>query len=149
MDLKTANKMLEKLENDYNYWLNEKEKILPLVRPQTSIIKDTIVDGGTRMDRLAKYVELEDEKKINDTLDYINKRIRNLSRWVEEELRIINKYEPLEQKIIMLRNEKHLKWKDISISTGYCVRQCQRIYDKYYKRTKGTRNNFKKIKMSH
>ena len=71
MTLKDANKELEKLENEYNYWLKQKENLLNLVMPKATDIRGEIVDGGKREDRLLKYVELEDEKQINATLDYI------------------------------------------------------------------------------
>ena len=74
MTLKEANKELEKLENEYNYWLKQKENLLNLVMPRATDIRGEVVDGGKREDRLLKYVELEDEKQINATLDYIWKR---------------------------------------------------------------------------
>ena len=134
MTLKDANKELEKLENEYNYWLKQKENLLNLVMPKATDIRGEVVDGGKREDRLLKYVELEDEKQINATLDYIWKRKNNLMNWIDEELRILGDYEPIERKIIMLRDDERKKWKDIAINIGYCERQCQRIYDKYKKR---------------
>lgn len=134
MTLKDANKELEKLENEYNYWLKQKENLLNLVMPKATDIRGEVVDGGKREDRLLKYVELEDEKQINATLDYIWKRKNNLMNWIDEELRILGDYEPIERKIIMLRDDERKKWKDIAKNIGYCERQCQRIYDKYKKR---------------
>lgn len=134
MTLKDANKELEKLENEYNYWLKQKENLLNLVMPKATDMRGEIVDGGKREDRLLKYVELEDEKQINATLDYIWKRKNNLMNWIDEELRILGDYEPIERKIIMLRDDERKKWKDIARNIGYCERQCQRIYDKYKKR---------------
>ena len=69
MDLKQANKELEELENDYEYYLQEKEQILSLVSVSAVQPKDIIVKGGKRIDRYTKYVELEEEKQINATLD--------------------------------------------------------------------------------
>lgn len=140
MTLKEANKELEKLDNEYTYWLNQKETLLNLVYPKATDIKPEIIQGGKREDRLLKYIELEDEKQINATLDYIHKRKNNLMNWMENELKIIGEYEPVERKILMLRDEKKAKWKDIARNVGYCERQCQRIYDKYKKRTKKRRN---------
>lgn len=140
MNLKEANKELEKLDNEYNYWLEQKEIILSLVLPKATDIKPEIVEGGKREDRLLKYIEIEDEKQINATLDYIYKRKNNLMNWIENELKIIGEYTPIERKILMLRDEKRLKWRDISKNVGYCERQCQRIYDKYKKRAQKRRN---------
>ncbi len=140
MDLKTANRELEKLDNEYNYWLKEKENLLSLVMPKASDVKEVVVDGGKRVDKLLKFVELEDEKQINETLEYIWKKKNNLMNWLDEELKILSKYEPLEQKIVKDRDEKRMKWKEISKAEGYCVKQCQRIYDKYKKRETGRRS---------
>lgn len=140
MNLKEANIQLEKLDNEYNYWLEQKEIILSLVTPKSTEIKQEIIHGGKREDRLIKYMELEEEKQINNTLDYIFRKKQSLMTWIENELKIIGEYEPIERKILMLRDEKRLKWRDISKSVGYCERQCQRIYDKYKKRIKKRRN---------
>ncbi len=135
MTLKEANKELKQLDNEYTYWLNEKELLESLVIPQAVDTTKEKVEGGRRVDRMLKYVETEDIKQINATLDYIFKRRKNLMEYIDRELRIIGEYEPLERKIILLRNEKHMKWDEIAIIVGYCKRQCQRIYDKYYQRT--------------
>ena len=92
MTLKEANKKLEELENDYEYYLNEKEELLSLVLPKATNTTSERVDGGTREDKMMKYIETDEEKRINDTLDYIDKKKQNLMRWINEELRILNKY---------------------------------------------------------
>lgn len=144
MDLKTANKKLEQLENDYNYWLNEKEKILPLVRVQASTVKDTVVSGGTRVDRLSKYIELEDEKKINETLDYIHAKKMNLMNWIDSELKILNKYGEVEAVIIQLKENKRIRdsktgkyrnmtWEEIAKEVHWSKSFCRNVYRRYKK----------------
>lgn len=134
MTLKEANFQVERLENEYEYWLREKENLLSLITPQSPNVSTEKVDGGKREDRFFRYIELEDEKQINATLDYIWRKKTNLMNWIEEELKIIGAYEPIEQKIIMLRDDEKKKWEDIARIVGYCQRQCQRIYNKYKKR---------------
>lgn len=142
MDLKTANKELEKLENEYNYWLKQKENLLTLVMPKATDIKPEIIQGGKREDRLLKYVELEDEKQINATLDYIWKRKSNLMNWLDKELKIMDKYNDLETKIYNLRNDedyirmhgKKRPWFKIAATLGYTERHILRIYAKMMKK---------------
>lgn len=142
MTLKEANKELEKLENEYNYWLKQKENLLNLVMPRATDIRGEVVDGGKREDRLLKYVELEDEKQINATLDYVWKRKNNLMNWIDEELRIMNKYDELEKKIYELRNDEeyirvHRKkrpWFKVASTLGYTERHILRIYAKMMKK---------------
>lgn len=142
MTLKEANKELEKLENEYNYWLKQKENLLNLVMPRATDIRGEVVDGGKREDRLLKYVELEDEKQINATLDYIWKRKNNLMNWIDEELKIMGKYNELEKRIYELRNDEeyirvHRKkrpWFKVASTLGYTERHILRIYAKMMKK---------------
>ena len=132
MTLKEANKELERLENDYEYYLNEKEQLLSLVLPKATDIRLERVDGGNRSDRLLEYAEREDEKKINETLDYIHAKIENLSNWIENELKILGKYDEIEQLIVYYKEIEKRKytWVEISQRVHYSVTQCRRIYRK-------------------
>jgi hypothetical protein len=141
MDLKTANLELEKLENQYEYWLNEKETILTIVMPKSPDITKESVQGGTRIDKFAKYAELDDEKKINDTLDFIHKRKQNLLKWLTNELKILNKYGEVEALIIQYKekgiyNEKEgrfidMTWEQIAKEVHYSKTFCRNVYRTY------------------
>lgn len=141
MDLKTANAELEKLENEYEYWLKEKEAILTLVMPKSPDPTKEVVDGGTRVDKFIKYAELDDEKKINDTLDYIHKRKQNILRWLSKELKIMNKYGEVESLIIQYKengkyNEREDKfiemtWEQIAKEVHYSKTFCRNVYRTY------------------
>lgn len=135
MTLKEANYEVERLENEYNYWLNEKEQLKSLIYPKSNDIVLEKVDGGKREDKLIKYIELLDDKKIDETLDYIDKRRTNLINWLNNELKIMEQYEPLKRKIIELK-EKGLSYEKIGIVVGYSERHVRRIY----KDTIGKRN---------
>lgn len=128
MTIREANYELMKLDNEYNYWLNEKERIKSLVVPKSTDIRPEKVDGGKREDRLVKYIELLDDKKIDETLDYIDKKRTNLMNWLDQELKIMEQYEPLKRKIIRLREEEHLSYEKIGIAVGYSTRHVIRIY---------------------
>lgn len=131
MTIKEVSKELDQLENDLEYYLNEKEILLSKVLPKASDIKGETVDGGKRSDRMLEYVENLDEKKINETIDYIYARKNNLQKWLDNELRILGEYDPLEKKIVMYREQYNMKWELIGESVGYSDRQCKRIYKKY------------------
>lgn len=141
MDLKTANLELEKLENQYEYWLNEKETILTIVMPKSPDLTKESVQGGTRVDKFAKYAELDDEKKINDTLDFIHKRKQNLLKWLTNELKILNKYGEVEALIIQYKekgmyNEKEgrfidMTWEQIAKEVHYSKTFCRNVYRTY------------------
>lgn len=136
MTLKEANEQLEKLENDYDYYLKEKEEILSLVMPVATDIRGERVDGGKRSDRLLEYIETMDIKKIDETLNYIFKRKQNLMNWIDDELKILGKYDKIEQLIIYYKevDPKKYTWIEISQLVHYSVTQCRRIYKRYKKK---------------
>ena len=138
MNLIDAKKELQQLENEENYWLNEKENIKSIVIPKGMQITADKIEGGKREDRMLKYVELLDDKKIDETLDYIYKRNRNIMNYIEEELKIIGEYSNLERRIYDLRyDDNYIKehgkkrpFTQISNITGYSSSQCCRILQK-------------------
>lgn len=145
MNLKEANKELEKLENEYNYWLREKEQLLVLLGPRSTDIREERVDGGKRVDRLYKYIELEDERKINATLDYIAKRKENLLKWINTELEILQKYGEVESAIIQLKENgivrdkntnkyREMTWEEIANQVHWSRSFCRNVYRNYKKK---------------
>ena len=142
MNLIEAKKKLQHLEIEEQYWLNEKENIKSLVMPKGIQITADKVNGGKREDRMTKYVELLEDKQIDETLDYIYKRKRNLMNYIEEELKIIGEYNQLERKIYDLRydqdyikaNGKKRPFTQIGNITGYSSSQCCRILQRMLSR---------------
>lgn len=136
MTLREAQEQLKRLDNEYKFWLKEKELALSLVTPKATDIRTEKVDGGTREDRMLKYVELLDNKQINETLDYIFKKQQNLMNYIEEELKIMGQYSLIEKKIYDLRNDndyliehgKKMPFWMIGNKIGYSAMQCSRIY---------------------
>jgi len=143
MTLKEANMQLEKLENDYEYYLNEKEKLLTTVLPKVTDIRGERVDGGKRKDRLLEYMEQIDTKQIDATIDYIHNRKQNLINWIENELKIMLKYGELESVIIQLKEMGKLNkdgkyekitWEEIAKEVHWSKSFCRNVYRNYKKR---------------
>lgn len=132
MDLKRANEELEQLSNEENYWLNEKELAKLSVMPKS--VDPTIerVSGGKRTDKMTDYLITLDEKGINENLERIRLKRENLLSYIEQELKILNKYGDVEKQIIYYREHapKQLTWDEISKKVSYCERQCIRIYER-------------------
>lgn len=142
MTLKEANEALESLENEENYWLNQKELLLSIVLPKATDTTVEQVDGGKREDRHLKYVEIEEEKQINATLDYIFKRKQNLLNWLNNELKILLKYGEVEAVIIQLKENKRIKdnktgkyremtWEEIAEEVHWSKSFCRNVYRSY------------------
>ena len=129
MTLLEAQEQLNKLDNEYKYWLGEKEIALSIVLPKSTDIRGEVVDGGKRIDRHFKYVELLESKQIDETPEYIHKKQQNLMNYIENELKIIGQYNYIEKQIYELRQEKVHWWK-IGNIVGLSDRQCRRIYSK-------------------
>lgn len=129
MTLKEAQAQLKQLDNEYNYWLNEKELALSVVLPKATDIRNEVVDGGKRIDKMLKYVEILDNKQIDATLDYIFKKQQNLMDYIDKELKIIGTYNYIEKRIYELRQDK-VNWWKIGNIVGLSERQCRRIYKK-------------------
>ena len=143
MNLIDAKRELQQLENEEIYWLNEKENIKSLVMPKGIDITPDQRSGGKREDRMLKYADLLDYKKIDETLDYIYKRKRNIMNYIENELKIVGEYSNLERKIYDLRYDsiyikehkgKKRPFSQISNITGYSSSQCCRILQKMLSR---------------
>lgn len=129
MTLLEAQLQLKKLDNEYKYWLGEKELAQSIVLPKATDIRGEVVDGGKRIDRMLKYVELLESKQIDETLEYIHKKQQNLMNYIENELKIIGQYSYIEKQIYELRQDKLCWWK-IGNIVGLSDRQCRRIYSK-------------------
>lgn len=131
MTLKEANRELEHLDNELDRLLNEKELLFLKTQPKGVEIKLDSIGSSNRSDKYLDYVITVEEKQIDNQIDVIHAKRKIMENWVLRELEIIGKYEPLEQKIIKLR-QAGKKWFEISSIVNYSTRQCQRIYDKHY-----------------
>lgn len=144
MNLKEANKKLEELNNEYDYWLNEKEIVKTFVLPKSVSTDLERVDGGNRQDRMLKYVEILEEKQIDETLDYIFKRRQNIMDWISKELKRMKKYGEVVSLIVQLKEnttitdkdtheERFLTWKEIGERSNFDKDYCRKVYRLYKK----------------
>ena len=144
MTLKEANKKLEELNNEYDYWLNEKEIVKTFVLPKSVSTDLERVDGGNRQDRMLKYVEILEEKQIDETLDYIFKRRQNIMDWISKELKRMKKYGEVVSLIVQLKEnttitdkdtheERFLTWKEIGKRSNFDKDYCRKVYRLYKK----------------
>lgn len=133
MDLKEANSKLEKVDNDIEYYLKEKEILFGKTQPQAIDTTREIVSGGKRIDRFTKYTESLEEKKINEKLDEKYEEKLNLENYITNELQRIKKYKEVEQLIIFYKEIclEDYTWVQISQKVHYSVAQCKKIYRKF------------------
>ncbi len=133
MTIKEANNKLEKIDNDINYWLKEKEIELTKVLPKAVDTTKEPVKGGKRVDRFAEYVI--EIKPIDKELDKLYAKKRNLEDYIEKELHRLGKYREVEQLIIYYKEQclENFTWQQIAQRVYYSKEQCQRIYKRWKK----------------
>lgn len=135
MTIKEANNKLEKIDNDINYWLTEKEIELSKVLPKATDITQERVSGGTRVDKFMKYAEAMEVKQIDEKLDKLYAQKKNLEDYIEKELHRLNKYREVEQLIVYYKEQciENYTWVQISQRVYYSPTQCRNIYRKWKK----------------
>lgn len=138
MELREAKRDIEKLENDIEYYLNEKERLFCRTQPQAVKLDSERVNGHSERSNVAlQYLISVDEKELDDKLLRAQDRKINIERWVENELRILGKYGEVERLIVYYKEEflnkegKCLTWREISSKVHYSESQCKKIYKNY------------------
>jgi hypothetical protein len=132
MTIADINKKIKELNNKLDLYLTIKEKEFEKTQPKSVDITNEKVDGGIIENKSLSYmITLEELDRI---MDNIQDKINYLTKYVENQLKIIGEYEPLMKKIIELRENHKMKWKDIAEATNYCESQCRNIYKKYIRK---------------
>lgn len=133
MTIKEANSKLEKVDNDIEYWLQEKERLFIQTQPAAVNYEKEVVSGGKRVDRFLKYEISLEEKKINEELDKLYAEKIILENYIDKELKRLHKYSEIEQLIIYYKEQSFQKytWQQISQKVHYSVIQCKRIYKRF------------------
>lgn len=106
----------------------EFEKTQPSAKELKAI---SVSGGGIRVDRFAKYVEMETE--LDKEMILIQKEIDLLDLYIKKELERLNEYDEWEQKVIYMR-ESGVHWFQIACSVPFSERTCRNIYRRYKKR---------------
>ncbi len=133
MTIKEAKNKLERVDNQIEYWLKEKELELGNVLPQAVNTSTERVNGGKRVDKFAAYVVALEDKEIDFNLDKLYAKKRNLEDFIEKELRRLKKYREVEQLIVYYKEQclENYTWEQISQKVFYSKAQCKKIYQKW------------------
>ncbi len=136
MTLKEVNYEVERLENELNKLLRDKELLETLVDPKSTDYTKIMVDGGKHTNILEVYILKQDlprwqdlDKKIKQTQD----QIKNDLEWIDNELKILKKYDKVEQLIVFYKeiDTKNYTWYQISALVNYSKDYCRKIYQRY------------------
>lgn len=136
MTLKEANYEVERLNNKLNKLLKDKELLETMVDPKSTDYTKVVVDGGKHSNILELYVLKQELPRWQDLDRRISKtqdEIKNYMNWIDNELKILNKYNKIEQLIVYYKeiDTKEYTWYQIANMVHYSIRQCKRIYKNY------------------
>ncbi len=136
MTLREVNYEVERLTNQLNKLLNEKESLESIVGLHSTSYDKIIVDGGKVVDKMLEYQILKEMNQLDFHIQIIQKKIKNNMDWIDNELKILKKYDKIEQLIIYYKeiDTKNYTWYQISNKVNYSMSQCKRIYSRYKKK---------------
>lgn len=136
MTLREVNYEVERLTNQLNKLLNEKESLESIVGLHSTSYDKIIVDGGKVVDKMLEYQILKEMNQLDFHIQIIQKKIKNNMDWIDNELKILEKYDKIEQLIIYYKeiDTKNYTWYQISNKVNYSMSQCKRIYSRYKKK---------------
>jgi len=139
MTLEDASKEKERLENDLIFYESRLERLKSLVTPQATKYDKVLVDGGKHVDNILKYVEVEDEQQLENTIAYIKTKIKDINRWINQEIKRLSKYGDTVKAVVYLREKefktdwkgrrRHLTWEEIAEKV-YCSERSARTWYK-------------------
>ena len=136
LTIKEANKRIEKIDNKLEYYLNKKEQAFNKTQPKAAALTDSIKSTNIS-DKNMEYMMLCEELDpiINDLQD---DKVELLN-FIDRELKILNKYNELEQLIIYYKEQytpkptEEITWYFISRKVHASESTCRRIYRRYKK----------------
>lgn len=133
MTIKEANNQINKIDNEIEYYLKKKELEMSKMMPQATKYDKTLVDGGKREDKYAKYV-IKNEL-LDKELDKLFKEKLLLENFIEKELLRLGKYDEVVQLIVYYKEQclEKLTWQQISLKVHYSTAQCRSLYRKWKK----------------
>lgn len=142
LSLKEADILLKRLENQLEYWQNERQTAIEQAEGVGAVKYDKeVTSGGKTPDNMAlvdKAIDVYDPK-----IKLLKKRIENLMRYIDKEMAILGEEDETTKKIIELRDDKeYMKenkghkrpWWQIAQQVYLSERQTQRRYDRYKSR---------------
>ena len=130
----------ERLENTLNKLLNDKELLETIIEPKTADYDKIYVDGGKHAGSVQEIYVLKEDlprwKDLDERIQKVQARIKNNNRWVDNELKILKKYDDKIEKIVYLKehSDKKYTWLQIANIVYISESHCRYLYRQYKKR---------------
>ena len=129
MVLYEANKKIQEYENKLRYLNELREMAFISTQPKAVVVNDMSVQGSHKNNKYERLDYSIDE--IEPEIKTIKEKLKPLKNYVKGCYEILERYEPTERKIFLLREEKHMKWDKISEACHYSRRTCIYKYKKF------------------
>lgn len=130
MTISQAKTERQKLVNELELYLEQKEINFIKTQPKSPIMKEVIEgksDGFRISDKFTHYI-IKDEK-FDEKIFTLQKEINALEKYIISEMERINKAGG-DYLIRYYRDVEKFSWNKISRLTNYSLRQCHRLYNK-------------------
>lgn len=130
MTINQAKTERQKLVNELELYLEQKEINFIKTQPKSPIMKEVIEgksDGFRISDKFTHYI-IKDEK-FDEKIFTLQKEINALEKYIINEMERINKAGG-DYLIRYYRDVEKFSWEQIARLTHYSIRQCHRLYNK-------------------
>lgn len=130
MTINQAKTERQKLVNELELYLEQKEINFIKTQPKSPIMKEVIEgksDGFRISDKFTHYI-IKDEK-FDEKIFTLQKEINALEKYIISEMERINKAGG-DYLIRYYRDVEKFSWEKIARLTHYSIRQCHRLYNK-------------------
>lgn len=130
MTISQAKTERQKLVNELELYLEQKEINFIKTQPKSPIMKEVIEgksDGFRISDKFTHYI-IKDEK-FDEKIFTLQKEINALEKYIISEMERINKAGG-DYLIRYYRDVEKFSWEKIARLTHYSIRQCHRLYNK-------------------
>ncbi len=137
MTLREANFEVERLNNKLDKLLKDKELLESTIDPKSTDYTKVVVDGGKHNSCVQEiYVLMQDLprwKDLDKRIKITQEEIKNYIDWIDNELKILKKYNKVEQLIVYYKEETTEKytWHQIANKVHYSKDYCRKIYARY------------------
>ena len=128
MNLRDANFEVERLENKLNKLLSDKELLETMIDPKSTDYTKVVVDGGKHSNIIEIYILKKDLPRwhnIDKRIKITQEQIKNSLEWIDNELKILKKYDKVEQLILFYKelDEKKYTWSQFASMVHYSLSQ--------------------------
>ena len=129
--LADARKLSKKVDADIKRIKDTLDLLFNMTQPHSVDTSKEIVQGGVHNNIFDKYLEHPKKEKLEKQLSDLQKVQDILVDWIDGILAIMDEYEPLKKKIILLHEEYNMPFERITTIVDYSVSHVKRIYYDY------------------